>query len=143
MGILLRDKDWTQTALGPVDNWSQTLLTMVSLVMASTHPMSMWWGEESVLIYNDGYIPIAGELHPAAFGERAKDHWHGLWNVLEPIIENGMKGESIYSEDQCLIMQRNGYTEVYYFLCNTYGRKPILRGHISLYEKKAATFAVF
>jgi hypothetical protein len=112
MGTMLREKDWTNTALGPVDSWSQTLLTMVSLVMASTHPMSLWWGPDSVLLYNDGYIPITGELHPAAFGGRAKEHWRELWSYLEPIIENGLKGESIYNEDQCLTMMRNGYLEV-------------------------------
>jgi hypothetical protein len=74
--------------------------------------MSLWWGPDSVLLYNDGYIPITGELHPAAFGGRAKEHWRELWSYLEPIIENGLKGESIYSEDQCLTMMRNGYLEV-------------------------------
>jgi hypothetical protein len=112
MGQLLRAKDWTKTELGAVENWDQTLLTMTGLVINSTHPMALWWGSKHILLYNDEYIPVAGVMHPKAFGARAKDNWAELWPQLEPLIKDVMKGESVFKEDALLIMERKGYIEV-------------------------------
>jgi hypothetical protein len=113
MGTLLREKDWTKTELGAIESWDQTLVTMTALVINSTHPMALWWGKDQILIYNDGYIPVAGDRHPAAFGSRASDHWIELGPMLSPLIDDVMKGESVYTEDARLIMHRHGYPEVH------------------------------
>jgi hypothetical protein len=49
-----RDFDWSATQLGPVNAWSQSLRTIVSTLLASRHPMFLWWGPRFVQIYNDG-----------------------------------------------------------------------------------------
>ena len=53
MARLCRDLDWSETALGPVAGWSQSLRTTVSTVLMSRHPMFLWWGPELVQFYND------------------------------------------------------------------------------------------
>lgn len=111
-GQLLREKDWSKTALGPIHSWNQTLLTMTSVLMASTHPMSLWWGRDPLIIYNDGYAAIVGVQHPAAFGGRAQDQWHEAWPTLKPIFDDVWKGESVYFEDYLFTLNRHGYTEV-------------------------------
>lgn len=112
MGKLLREKEWKLTELGPIESWDQILVTMTSLVMTSSQPMSLWWGQNQTLIYNDGYMEIAGSKHPLAFGNPAREHWAELFPMMDPIIADVMKGESIYSEDQLLVMHRHGYVEV-------------------------------
>lgn len=112
MGKLLRQKDWSKTELGPLDSWSQTLLTMTSLVMTSTHPMALWWGENHRVIYNDSYIPVAGKKHPGSLGQSGREFWAELFPVIGNVIDGVMNGESVYSEDACMIMERYGYTEV-------------------------------
>ena len=113
MGKLLRQKDWSTTKFGPMSKWSQTLITMVSLIMSSSHPMSLWLGEDLILIYNDGYMQVAGGHHPDSFGQSARIGWTELFPHLDPIIEGVWKGESVYSEDSLLIMERHGYKEVF------------------------------
>ena len=115
MGKLLREVDWSNTVFGPMSKWNQTMVTMVSLLMSSSHPMSLWLGKDLTLLYNDGYIPVAGGRHPAAFGKSARLCWPELFPALDPFVEDVFKGDSVYSEDSQLIMERNGYPEETYF----------------------------
>jgi len=41
-GRLIRDHDWPQTSLGPLDSWPQSLKTSVNLILNARH--SMWVG---------------------------------------------------------------------------------------------------
>src|SRR6266404_2814089 len=63
MGKLIRSMDWSATSLGPIESWSQSLRTTVSLCLASNFPIALVWGPKHVQIYNDGYWPICGENH--------------------------------------------------------------------------------
>ncbi len=44
MAELIRAFDWSQTPLGPVSSWPQSLRTSVSLILNSQHPMWIGWG---------------------------------------------------------------------------------------------------
>lgn len=68
MGKLIRSMDWSKTPLGPIKSWSQSLRTTVSLCLASNFLISITWGQERVLIYNDGYWSICGEKQPHSMG---------------------------------------------------------------------------
>ena len=39
MGALIRSMDWSDTPLGPLDQWPQSLRTTVSLCLSSTFPI--------------------------------------------------------------------------------------------------------
>jgi hypothetical protein len=41
MGRLIRSMDWSQTPLGPIGNWPQSLRTAVSLCLASNFPINI------------------------------------------------------------------------------------------------------
>jgi hypothetical protein len=112
MGKMVRKKDWSKTELGPLDSWSETLTAMTSLVMTSSSPMALWWGKNHRVIYNDGYRQVAGKKHPDKFGASGREFWEELFPVIGPIIDDVMGGESVYSEDQLLLMERSGYLEV-------------------------------
>jgi hypothetical protein len=57
-------------------------------------------------------MEIAGSKHPHAFGGLAREHWTELFPMIDDIVADVMKGESVYSEDSLLVMHRHGYTEV-------------------------------
>ncbi|HUN87366.1 MAG TPA: hypothetical protein VMU28_01165, partial [Terriglobales bacterium] len=66
---LMRTHDWSQTSLGPVASWAQSLRTAVSLILNSQHPMWIGWGPEAVFLYNDAYIQVLSRAkHPWALG---------------------------------------------------------------------------
>ncbi|WP_437573724.1 ATP-binding protein [Sorangium sp. So ce887] len=123
MGALIRAIDWSQTALGPVEGWPQSLRTALSILLSSEHPMFLWWGRELIQFYNDGYRPILGSRkHPAAMGQAGRACWKEIWDVIEPMIEKVFAGGATYLRDGLLILDRNGFLEECYF---NYGYSPI------------------
>ena len=60
MGGHVRDHDWSQTPLGPIERWPQSLRTALSMVLNSRFPTYMLWGAELTSFYNDAYRPVLG-----------------------------------------------------------------------------------
>jgi hypothetical protein len=112
MGTVLREKDWSKTKFGPMKKWPPSLVSMVSLIMSSSTPMALWWGKEHLVIYNDTYIPVAGERHPSGFGASAAEYWGDEWERLAPVFAGVMRGESVATEDSCVIVDHKGSQEV-------------------------------
>ena len=116
VGMLMRTLDWSQTALGPVENWSASLRMMVSFLLANRFPLLLWWGPEYISIYNDAYRPILGAKHPWALGKPVKECWSEIWDVLQPLIDAPFTGgPSTWMEDIELHIKRKGYTEETHF----------------------------
>ena len=44
MGKRIHAYDWSQTAIGPIDDWPQSLKTAVRILLNSRYPMFVWWG---------------------------------------------------------------------------------------------------
>jgi signal transduction histidine kinase len=124
MGALMRSIDWSTTPLGPVENWPQSLRTSVSICLASHFPMLIWWGPELVMLYNDAYRPMLGATkHPAAMGQRGRECWPEIWHIIGPMLEGVLtEGQATWSENQLLLLDRNGYIEECYF---TFSYSPI------------------
>lgn len=124
MGELMRTLDWSQTPLGPVEQWPQSLRTAVSICLASRFPMLIWWGPELVMLYNDAYRLILGDnKHPQAMGQRGRECWPEIWNIIGPMLEGVLtRGEATWSDNQMLPLVRNGYVEECYF---TFSYSPI------------------
>jgi signal transduction histidine kinase/DNA-binding response OmpR family regulator len=124
MGELMRTLDWSQTPLGPVEQWPQSLRTAVSICLMSRFPMLIWWGPELVMLYNDAYRPILGaNKHPQAMGQRGRECWPEIWDIIGPMLQGVLtQGDATWSENQMLPLDRNGYVEECYF---TFSYSPI------------------
>ncbi len=124
MGEIMRALDWSQTPLGPVEEWPQSLRTAVSICLASRFPMLIWWGPELVMLYNDAYRLILGSTkHPKAMGQRGRECWPEIWDIIGPMLDGVLfRGESTWSDNQMLPLDRNGYVEECYF---TFSYSPI------------------
>ena len=124
MGRLMREQDWTATPLGPVSHWPQSLRTTVSICLASRFPIIIFWGPQLRQFYNDAYRPILGmSKHPRALGQRAEECWPEIWDVIGPMLQGVLTtGEATWSENQLLLLDRNGYVEETYF---TFSYSPI------------------
>ena len=68
MGARMRALDWSNTPLGPVDAWPQSLRSTVSMLLPSKAQIILFWGPEFVVLYNDAYRPVFGAKHPHALG---------------------------------------------------------------------------
>ncbi|MCR6650852.1 MAG: hypothetical protein NVV73_04835 [Cellvibrionaceae bacterium] len=119
----MRQFPWESTALGPVDQWPQSLKTAIRIMMTSRQPIWIGWGEDLIYLYNDPYKSIIGGRHPWALGKPVKKVWREIWREIGPMLATAMSGtEGIYVEEQLLLMERNGYPEETYY---TFSYSPI------------------
>ncbi len=115
MAALIRAHDWSTTPLGDPFTWPQSLRSAVGLMVANKHHMFVAWGPELTLLYNDGYRPMLGDRHPQALGRPFCEAWSDIWETLEPLARAALAGESTWSENIHLVMQRNGTPEDCWF----------------------------
>ncbi|MDX1487996.1 MAG: ATP-binding protein, partial [Acidiferrobacterales bacterium] len=119
----IRAFDWSQTPIGPLSDWPQSLKTAVRILLNSRYPMFVWWGSELTNIYNDAYVPILGARHPQALGRSAPQIWADVWPVVGPQSEIVFsQGKATWNESILLMMERHGYTEETYF---TFSYSPV------------------
>ena len=125
MAALIRAYDWSQTPLGPVSSWPQSLRTSVSLILNSQHPMWIGWGPSRTFLYNDAYIQVLSlAKHPWALGRPAQEVWHEIWDVCGPLADKVFqKGEPSFLDDVRLFMNRGDYLEETYY---SFSYSPIL-----------------
>lgn len=114
MAALFRVHDWSTSPLGPLDNWPQSLKTIVGMMLISEQPSFLVWGPERTLLYNDPYAEILARKHPA-LGKDFLDVWHEIKVDLLPLVERAYRGEPLYWDDIELLMERNGYAEETHF----------------------------
>ena len=120
----LRSKDWSATALGPVSGWLAELLAAVRTVLSSRLPMMIWWGPDLVQLYNEALIPLLGDKHPLALGQRAIHCWPEAWADVGPLAADVLAGEgATLSQDFLLFLKRHGYLEETYW---TFSYSPIV-----------------
>jgi PAS domain S-box-containing protein len=116
MGALIRDLDWSGTALGPVEDWPQSLRSALSVCLGSRFPIVIYWGASCTVLYNDSYAEILGKKHPWALGRPCCEVWSEIWDVIAPMLQGVLaSGQATWSEDQLLILERRGYPEECYF----------------------------
>jgi PAS domain S-box-containing protein len=116
MGDRIRLTDWSQTPLGAIENWPQSLRSALSICLGSAFPIALYWGSELVLLYNDAWSPIPGSKHPWALGRPGHEVWPEIWDTIEPLFNRVTQtGAGVWQKDQLLLMSRYGYTEECYF----------------------------
>ncbi len=124
MGARIRAHDWQSTSLGAPENWPRGLKTMLRLLLSTGHPMFLWWGPELIQFYNDAYRrSIGDERHPSALGQKGRECWAEIWDIIGPQIEQVMRGGGhTWHENQLVPITRNGRREDVYW---TYSYSPI------------------
>ena len=113
IGALMRAHDWSAGPLGSPERWPQSLRTAIRILLTTQHPMFIWWGPELVQFYNDAYRQTMGpERHPSALGQRGRECWGEIWDIIGPQIESVMRGEgATWHEDQLVPVTRHGKRE--------------------------------
>ncbi|GIF44550.1 PP2C family protein-serine/threonine phosphatase [Actinoplanes xinjiangensis] len=111
-----RQVDWAATAVGPVASWSPALRAAVNLMVRSKIGATLLWGPEFVLLYNEAYLPILAEKHPAALGRPAREVFPEVWPDIQPLLTSVLAGEgTVAIDDFRLLMRRHRMLEESYF----------------------------
>ena len=123
MGARIRAFDWSNTPLGPSEEWPQSLKTIVRIMLTSRQPIWIGWGPQLIKLYNDPYKTIVGGKHPEALGQPASVVWREVWDELGPRLQTTVENnEGTYDESLLLIMERYGYPEETYY---TFSYSPV------------------
>jgi PAS domain S-box-containing protein len=111
MRLRMRRHAWAETPLGPIEAWPPALRTAVDMMLHSAFPMFLAWGPDLTFLYNDAYVPLLGQKHGRALGERFCDLWSEVWKEMVPLIDRALSGKPVYFEDMPMTVVRRGYPE--------------------------------
>ena len=113
----MRELDWSTTALGPLEQWSRSLRISVRIVLSSGYPMTIYWGPDYTMLYNDACRQVMGTKHPAALGRGFREAFPEMWDSVGPLLDRVMtQGQDVSTlTDQLFLLNRNGYLEECYF----------------------------
>lgn len=83
MGDIIRTMDWNKSSLGNIETWQTSLRTTLGIILHSSSPMFLFWGEELICFYNDAcgqYRDKAEKYHD--IGKNGKEIWPGVWDMI-------------------------------------------------------------
>ena len=117
MGARMRAFDWSTTSLGPVEQWPQSLRVCVRIILDSGLPMTVCWGPELTILYNDAQREMFGTKHPAALGRPNREMFAEAWETTGPLYDRILTHGETYASltDQLFPLNRHGYLEECYF----------------------------
>src|SRR5580658_5653812 len=124
LGKLVGEFDWSKTPLGAIEDWPQSLTTVVRTLLTSRFAMWMSWGPELTFLYNDDYARMTlGKKHPWALGKPSHEVWKEIWDDIGPRIHRVLEtGEATWDEALLLFLERSGYREETY---HTFSYSPL------------------
>ncbi len=116
--------DWAATPLGPPQQWPQSLVSVVRVVLSSRFAMWMAWGPELTFLCNDAYRrDTLASKYPWALGRPASEVWAEIWPDIGPRIDGVLAtGEATWDEGLLLLLERRGYREETY---HTFSYSPL------------------
>ncbi|MGE4242819.1 response regulator [Ramlibacter sp.] len=124
MAQLMRSHDWSQTPLGPAEQWPQTLRVALRILLTSRFDMWLGWGKDVHFFYNDAYRPTLGMKHPRSLAMPTRELWPEIWDDIKDRIATVYeRGESTWDEALLLILERAGYSEETY---HTFSYSPLI-----------------
>ncbi|MDP9792831.1 hypothetical protein J2S43_001343 [Catenuloplanes nepalensis] len=108
--------DWASTPLGPVSSWSPTLIATVRMALRTRFAVTLMWGREFVLVYNEAYVQMLADKHPRALGRPAREVFPEVWDTIDPMLQQAADGErATWVKDLRLLMNRHGFLEETFF----------------------------
>jgi PAS domain S-box-containing protein len=116
MAARIRSYNWSQTPLGRIEDWSETLLATANLMLHSPFPTILSWGPEMVFLYNDAAIPTLTAKHPKALGSLYSDVFLEAWDLVSADLEACLyRDETAVRDNMFIPILLNGVLVDQYF----------------------------
>src|SRR3984885_8062031 len=112
----IRIHKWSETPLGPIESWSETLIAAVNLMLHSPFPTILSWGPEMVFLYNDAAISTLTVKHPGALGGIYREVFHEAWDLVSADLEGCLyQGKTAVRDNMLIPILLNGVLEDHYW----------------------------
>ncbi len=115
---LIRNFSWSRTALGPIEQWPQSLITAVNMILQSPVPLVILWGHDGYMIYNEAYSVLASKRHPEILGNKVVKGWPEIADFNRNVMHECLAGKTLSYVDQKLTLNRNRLHEEVWFDLN-------------------------
>jgi PAS domain S-box-containing protein len=116
MAARIRAFNWSETPLGPIEGWSETLLATANLMLHSPFPTILSWGPEMVFLYNDAAISTLTTKHPDALGALYHDVFREAWDLVSADLEACLyRGETAVRDNMFIPILLDGELVDQYF----------------------------
>jgi PAS domain S-box-containing protein len=113
--------DWHGHPLGPMQDWPPALRMSLGMVLSSSFPTFLAWGEELFIFHNDAYAPMLGKK-TGVIGAPLPQVWAEVWDTMAPLARRVLDGEALFFENFQLTVERHGYPEQAWF---TFSYSPV------------------
>jgi len=108
-GDVLRTVNWSTNVLGPPSGWPISLKAFVRAMLNTRQPTCIFWGPELINLHSDGFIPILGEKHPLAMGQRAEEVWRDAWPTVGGLLNDVFtQGQAVLFAEMLVPIVRGG-----------------------------------
>jgi anti-sigma regulatory factor (Ser/Thr protein kinase) len=77
---LAAEYDWSDSELGPADQWEPAVEAVVRTMLEATAPMAYLHGAHHAMVYNDRFADLLGARHPRGWAQRAALVMPELWS---------------------------------------------------------------
>ena len=115
--------DWEATGLGEPCTWSPALRSTLALALETRFAMALFWGPDLVLLYNEAFVQLIADKHPAALGRRTQDVFAEAWDQIGPMMRSVVEDAApTWVVDAEVPLQRSGFLEECYF---TFSYSPV------------------
>ncbi|MDZ7666281.1 MAG: PAS domain-containing protein [Desulfotignum sp.] len=149
MAKKIREFDWSQTPVGALENWPQSLQHHVNSLLATLFPTILFWGANlTVCAYNDAYRPLLGRKSEP-LGRSFFEVWREAEEIIKPKIDQALQGEACYYRNAPFMLVRFGKPDQAYFdYCfspirdETGSIKGVLNTAVEVTERKKAEDAL-
>jgi len=107
MSTQIQDYDWSKTSLGPISDWSPIFRSQLFMILNHNLPMTLLWGPDLVILYNDSFIPYLSEneANNPSFGKKLMKHNCPNWNLYKNSINQ------VFSEAKPLFIGNQDYSD--------------------------------
>lgn len=113
-GELIQAHDWSQTSLGAIETWSESLKSALNILFNACCPMLLVWGYDRILFYNDAYSAVLSESNVhIAFGEPINGSKSAVASSIYLEVEQVFStGRSLQREHQPFLTNQDDNAEV-------------------------------
>lgn len=102
------DIDWSQTLLGPMQDWPALWKSYVCLMTSIKTPIALYWSPDLVAMFNPAYVTIAGPNWKTKIGKSFKDAWAGFPDMITLFHGVFDSGQSLNLEKQLFFLDQAG-----------------------------------
>ncbi|MBC7382875.1 MAG: PAS domain S-box protein [Bacteroidia bacterium] len=110
MAKQVREFNWSDTKLGDIKEWPQSLSGALNLINLSPAPLLILWGTDAIMIYNDPFSQIADTPEKECLGKKVTEAWPVSASFMENVLSRCNQGEGVSLKNLSHKINRNNKT---------------------------------